>query len=75
MNIQALQGGLLKCVQCTFTFSLCNMDYTQAYSGGIFMVVDSSTGLVQYTSMQGTSSATYGGIMSVTSSGNALTNT
>jgi hypothetical protein len=42
------------------------MDYNQALSGGIFMIENSATGLIQSTSFVGTKAKLYGGLMSVT---------
>lgn len=68
-SIQALYGGVMKCNGCNFTISGGNMDYNQALSGGIFMVENSATGLIQSTSFVGTKAKLYGGLMSVTQSG------
>jgi hypothetical protein len=54
VNIQSLYGGIMKCQDCNFEFFGSNMDYNKALSGGVFMIENSATGLIQQTSFVGT---------------------
>lgn len=59
----------MKCTDCTFSFTQSALDFSQALSGGAFLVENAATGLVLRSSFLGTQAKTTGGLLAITSSG------